>query len=190
MLEKEKIIIDLLMAERETCYDAINTKLNDIIKLNSIFLSAILIGLVYASEINIEIIFIAIPLLIFGWIWYIYSDGHYFWVNSKLISLIENEINAIIGKTVMRRENFMREFHKNHLRYNIFVQIVLVFPMLIIYIYCIHRFALISEKYYSSTYFVIFLLGIIGIFFILFSIYYIYSNLNKNDKLLEDFEII
>jgi hypothetical protein len=188
MTNNEELVINLLLAERLTCIDEIEDKLKNVLTINSIFLGGIIGAFIYAFDKNLNIIFIAIALLIFSWVWMIYSDLHYFWMNSKLICKIEDEINTIIGLTIMKRENFFVEYHKKHFYYNIISQFFTMLPVLLIYLYSVHRSALyLSEKYPSlKSWF--YLIGLSGIFFILMSIYHIYYSIPDNDsKFLEEF---
>jgi hypothetical protein len=139
LTDKEKLIIDLLLVDRLTCRNEIEKKLQDILTINSIFLGGIIAAFIYAFDKNLNIIFIVIAVLIFSWVWMIYSDLHYFWINSNLICKIEDEINAIIGLTIIKRENFIGEFYKKHFYYTMISQFLTMLPILLIYLYSVHR---------------------------------------------------
>jgi len=189
MTDKDELIISLLLAERLVCINEIGQKLKDVLKINSIFLGIVIIAFSYAFDKNLGILFIAIALLIFGWIYYIYNDLHYLWINSSLICEIEDEINAIIGQTIMKRENFMVEFNKKHAIHNAFNQFILISPLLLIYFCSIYNSAIFLSKEYSIPTGGVYLAGFFGIFIILYSIYHVFSNIDDDNNFLEEFLI-
>jgi hypothetical protein len=185
LTDKEELIINLLLVDRLTCRNEIEKKFNNILTINSIFLGGIVAAFAYTFDKNIDILFIALPLLIFIWVWMLYWDLHFFYMDSKLICKIEDEINAIVGQAIMKRENFSVEFNKKHSRYNLINQFSVISLFLLIYAYCIHRSAIyLSERYPS---FWIYLAGVVGIIFIIRNILYISSISDGDSKLLEEF---
>lgn len=187
MTDKKELAINLLLVDRLTCRNEIEKKLKDVLTINSIFLGGIIGAFAYAIDKNINMLFIVLPLFIFSWVWMIYSDLNYFYINSKLICKIEDEINAILGQAIMKRENFFGEYNKKHFYYNFTIQFFTMVPILLIYGYSIHRTAIyLSERDPSMKYW-IYLVGFLGIILILLSIRHIYSTLDDDSKLLEEF---